>query len=121
MKVALPATLTLGVLSLLVAMMAAFMFYVDWVGQSKLQATVTTTTYAEAFANAQDFATLKQGCIALARRQDNNVTFLHEQAALIKAFANGIFWFCLVWGLVCGGAFLYVHFLLRRVVKSHGL
>ena len=121
MKIALPATLAIGGLSLLFALLAAFMFYVEWLGQSPLQATAPSSHFAESVASAQDFATLKLGCHSLAQSLDNSFALAHTQFAMFKRFAGGIALFTLVWGLVCGTVLLYVHLLLRRVVKARGL
>lgn len=123
MKIALPITLAIGGLSLLISLLAAFMFYVDWVGQSQNQviAAASAPHFAELVASSQDFATLKRGCHLLALSLDNHICVVREQSHLIKRFASGIAWFALVWGLVCGSALLYVHFLLRRVTKDHVL
>ncbi|MEW5904200.1 MAG: hypothetical protein AB1722_07625 [Pseudomonadota bacterium] len=123
MKIALPITLAIGGLSLLISLLAAFMFYVDWVGQSQNQAIAAAPAphFAELVASSQDFATLKRGCHVLAQTLDANICAAREQTQLFKRFASGIAWFAFVWGLVCGSVLLYVHFVLRRVAKNHVL
>lgn len=120
MKFVLPATLLIGCFSLLFALMAAFMFYVDWVGQSPLQVTTPPTRFAESVATAQDFASLQRGCHALAQVVDSCFASSRAQFTQLRDLAGGVALFSLVWGLVCGVTLLYVHFFLRRVTRTHG-
>ena len=118
MKFALPATLALGGLSLLIAALAAFTFYLEWISQPTYQFTVQTPSIAASVASAQDIASLKLVCQSLAQAQDTNTAFIHSQSAWLKRSLAGVASFSLGWGIVCGVAFLYVHFLLRRLARE---
>jgi hypothetical protein len=120
-KIALPVTLALGGLSILIAMAAVLMFYADWVGQSQLQIIPQPPHFAESVASIQDMASLKSSCRVLAQSLDNNICVLRDQSSLIQKLVHGIAWFVLAWGVVSGIVLLYVHFLLRRVAKKHEL
>jgi hypothetical protein len=120
MKFALPATLALGGLSLLIAALAAFTFYLDWISQPTLQFIGQAPSIATSVSSAQDIASLKVVCLSLAQAQDTNTALLEAQSAWFKRSLDGMASFSLGWGLVCGVAFLYVHFLLRRLSREGG-
>lgn len=119
MKFALPATLALGGLSLLISALAAFMFYIEWISQPTLQFTAQKTpSIAASVASAQDLASLKVVCQSLAEAQDTNTAFSRAQSVWLNRSLSRVASFSLGWGLVCGVAFLYVHFLLRRLSRE---
>jgi hypothetical protein len=117
MKIALPLTLAIGGISLLLALLATFMFYLDWASQSKLQVILPPPHFAESVASAQDLSHLKLGCLSMAQSLDSNICVVRDQSIFIERLISGIAWFALAWGLVSGLVFLYVHLLLRRVAK----
>ena len=119
MKIALHITLALGGMSLAIAAVAAFMFYVDWIGQSSLKATMPPTqNIVASVAAAQDIKSLKIVCLSLAPSRDAFTTIANSQALVMGRIYYGIAWFSLGWGLICAVAFIYLHFLLRRVAKQ---
>lgn len=118
MKIALPATLALGGLSLLIATLAVFTFYLEWVSQPTIQFTGQSPSIATSVASAQDIASLKLVCQSLAQAQDTNTALLNSQSAWFKRSLAGVATFSLGWGLVSGVAFLYIHFLLRRLSRE---
>ena len=118
MKFALPATLALGGLSLLISALAAFMFYIDWISQPTFQFTGQTPGIAASVASAQDLASLKVVCQSLAEAEDTNTAFFRAQSVWLNRSLARVASFTLGWGLICGVAFLYVHFLLRRLSRE---
>ncbi len=118
MKHAGQLTLVLGSLSLMIAVVAVFIFYLEWISKPNIQAIIQPPSLAESVANATDIKSLKTVCQLLARSQDRDSAFLHDQAALVKRFLIGVATFSLVWGLICGVAFLYIHFILRRLCRE---
>ena len=115
MKFALRVTLALGGLSLLFAALGAFAFYIDWISQPTLQVIGRTPNIAASVASAQDIASLKVVCRSLAEAQDTNTAFLNAQSVWLNQSMTRMASFSLGWGLICGIAFIYIHFLLRKL------
>ena len=118
MKHASQLTLVLGLLSLTIVVVAVFIFYLEWISKPSIQAITQPPHLAASVANATDIKSLKTACQLLAQSQDRDGAFLHDQAALVKRLLVGVATFSLVWGLICGVAFLYIHFILRRLFRE---
>ena len=118
MKFALPATLALGGFSLLLAAVAAFTFYLDWLSQPTFQVPSHPPSIAASVAAAQDISSLKLICRSLAEGQDTTTAFLQSESVWLKRSFAKIASFSFGWGLVCGIAFLYIHFLLRKLSRE---
>jgi hypothetical protein len=115
MKLVLPVTLALGGMSLVLAVLAAFMFYVSWASQPAIQYIEQPQNVVALVNSAQDISRLKQVCNFLAESQDMNINVMRNQATLIKGALVRMGLFTIGWGLISGIAFLYLHFLLRRI------
>ena len=118
MKLALPVTLAFGWFSLVIAAVAIFIFYIEWIGRPNLQAITQPPHMAASVASATDLNSLKAACLSLAQSQDAGTAFLQTQAALVERIVFGVTTFSLIWGLVGGVAFFYIHSLLRKLSRK---
>ena len=120
-KFALQITLAIGCLSALLAMFGGLMYYADWVGKPQYPTPDLTPHFAQIDISSQDLDTLKRNWKNLAEGLDAQINFTHANQHFVDRVFAGFAWFAVVWGLVCGAALLYVHFLLRRVSKNNVL
>lgn len=118
MKLALPISLALGGISLVIAILAAFMFYVYWISQPTLPHIDQPGNVVDIINSAEDLDRLKQVCNFLAVSQDANINIMSNQAALVKKALTFTGLLSIGLGLVAGVAFLYLHFFLRRVARD---
>lgn len=119
MRLPLLVTLVLGSLSLLLAGGAAFMCYLEWIGQPTQHAIAQLPLdIASSVGSATDLATLKAVCLSLAQSHDSIASVQATQLAWFKSALSGIGSFFLAWGLISGVAMLYLHFLLRRLARE---
>ena len=118
MKLALPVTLALGGLSLAIAVLAAFMFYVFWVSQPTLQYAGNNRSLATIVNTTDDATRLKRTCLLIAESQDTNDRIMRSQIILVERALLSMGLFSIGWGLISGVVFLYLHFLLRHVSRE---
>jgi hypothetical protein len=117
MKLAIPFTLILGSVSLLIALFGGFMFCADRVSQSDRQIINPPLNLAGSVESAQDMVSLKLACISLAQSQDARDSLIKTQTILLDGMFRGATIFSFIWGLLSGAMFIYVHVLLRRLQK----
>ena len=118
MKFALPVTLALGGLSLAFAILSTFMFYVFWTSQPVTPRFNQQPKIVDIVNSAEDLTRLKKVCSLLAVSQDTNDIVMRTQSALVKRALIFTGLFSVGWGLLSGIVFLYLHFMLRRIIRD---
>jgi hypothetical protein len=118
MKFALPVTLALGGLSLVFAILSTFMFYVFWTSQPVTPRFNQQPKIVDIVNSAEDLTRLKKVCSLLAVSQDTNDIVMRTQSALVKRALTFAGLFSVGWGLLSGIVFLYLHFMLRRIIRD---
>jgi len=118
MKFALPVTLALGGLSLVFAILSTFMFYVFWTSQPITPRFNQQPKIVDIVNSAEDLTRLKKVCSLLAVSQDTNDIVMRTQSALVKRALTFAGLFSVGWGLLSGIVFLYLHFMLRRIIRD---
>lgn len=118
MKIALPMTLALGALSILAALFSAFLFYVVYLDSPTLfTGPIANSGLAAAVASAPDIATLKLACQAMANSLEKANSLSQTQTLMLGEMLRWVLWLTLGAGLIFGAAFLYLHLLLRQIVR----
>ncbi len=117
MKVAIPLTLILGSMSLLIALLGGFMFSADKALHSDLQTINHPLNLAASVESARDLGSLKLACSSLAQSEDARDSLIRFQTNLLNQIFRGAAIFSFIWGLLSGALFIYLHVLLRRMHK----
>ena len=120
-KFAREISLAIGGLSLLIAMLGGLLIYSNWVGKPQYPNPEVKPHFAQIDISSQDLETLKRNWHVLAKNLDDHINFDLATRGYTDRLVTGITWIALVWGLLCGTVFLYVHFIFRQVSKENAL
>jgi hypothetical protein len=120
MKLPIRLTLVLANFSLIFAAVAAFMFYFDWYTRPTTTLMASSHGIAAVIAESKDIDSVKAVCQKLALSHDESMASTESMSLLVTQLFNSTLGFVLGWGLISGAAFLYLHFLLRRISREAG-
>ena len=111
-------SLLMGLLSLLLALWAAFIIWL-WSANIRTNApSPPAASYAESVQSATSCESLKRACVNLARSSDTDTLHIRYLSSELKSLSRGVILVALVWGVMSGVSFLYIYVAVRRAERS---